>query len=339
MMNNTRWRNKDVSTLLFALFLGQVVSLALAILGFTSSLLSNQGVHTPLTQSFFSYLTLAFVYIPILLSRCRKLMVPWYWYALAGFVDSVGNYLIIKAYQFSSITSVTLLACWTIPWVIILTWIFIGTRYSIGQFVGSAVCIGGLALVFLLDANESRSGGRNPILGDVLVLGGTIGFALSNVGEEFCVKKRDRVEYIAMLAVFGLIVTMSAISMFERENLQAIKWSPEIVSIFAAHAFSSFMFYTILPFVLKIGGSTLFNLSALTTNMWAVVIRLFFYHNKVAWLYFLSFAVVTIGLIIYSVTDKDSGTATDMEVGESNIHYQVLAAENDGRSEQRVLVT
>ncbi|PIA24772.1 hypothetical protein AQUCO_32200001v1 [Aquilegia coerulea] len=251
MMNNW-WRNKNVSRLLFALFLGQLVSLALAILGFTSSLLANQGVHAPLTQSFFSYLSLALVYIPILLSRRQKLMVPWYWYALAGFVDSIGNYLIIKAYQFSSITSVTLLACWTIPWVIILTWIFIGTRYSIGQFVGSAICIGGLALVFLSDANESGSGGRNPILGDVLVLGGTIGFALSNVGEEFCVKKRDRVEYIAMLAVFGLIVTMCAISMFERENLQAIKWSPEIISIFAAHAFSSFMFYTILPFVLKV---------------------------------------------------------------------------------------
>ncbi|KAF5183621.1 Solute carrier family 35 member f2 [Thalictrum thalictroides] len=347
-MNLNGWRRKDVLSLLLVLLLGQVVSFNLAITSFTSSLLSNLGVNTPLTQSFFTYLSLALVYTPILLSQRQKLLVPWYWYALVGFVDVEANYLVVKAYQYSSITSVTLLDCWTIPWVMILTWIFIKTRYSLGQFVGAAICIGGLGLVLLSDAEDSGSGGKNPILGDLLVIGGTFGYAISNVGEEFCVKKRDRVEFIAMLAVFGLIVSMCEIAIFERKNLEAVEWTSEIISLFAAFALSTFVFYTIVPFLMKRSGSALFNLSNLTSDMWAVIIRLFFYHQKLNWLYFLSFAVVAIGLIIYSVTDKNSGTAIEAEAGDSNIQYQVLDTENEisndeitfsARSEQIDLVT
>ena len=65
---------------------------------------------------------------------------------------------VIKAYQYSSITSVTLLDCWTIPWVIILTWLVLGTRYSLWQFLGAALCVVGLGLVLLSDSTESSGG-------------------------------------------------------------------------------------------------------------------------------------------------------------------------------------
>ncbi|KAF9598053.1 hypothetical protein IFM89_024040 [Coptis chinensis] len=245
---------------------------------------TGHGVKTPLSQSFFTYLSLALVYTPILLSQRRKLLVPWYWYALAGFIDVQANYLVIKAYQYSSITSVTLLDCFTIPWVMVLTWIFIGTRYSLGQFFGAALCIGGLSLVVLSDAKESGSGGKNPIVGDLLVIGGTLGYAISNVGE---------------------------------------------ISLFAAFALSTFVFYTIVPLVMKMSGSALFNLSNLTSDMWAVIIRLFFYHQKLDWLYFLSFAVVAVGLVIYSATDEDPGAANDVEVGDPSVQYEVLTEETE----------
>ncbi|KAJ0511740.1 putative solute carrier family 35 member SLC35F1/F2/F6 [Helianthus annuus] len=52
--------------------------------------------------------------------------------------------------------------------------------------------------------------------------------------------------------------------------------------------------------IYQTSGSTLFNLSLLTTDMWAVVIRIFFYQQQVQWLYYVSFAVVGVGLLIYS---------------------------------------
>jgi len=66
----------------------------------------------------------------------------------------------VKAYQYSYITSVTLLDCWTVVWVIVLTWYALGTRYSLWQFVGAGTCVAGLALVLLSDAESPEEQGK-----------------------------------------------------------------------------------------------------------------------------------------------------------------------------------
>ncbi|CAA7404394.1 unnamed protein product [Spirodela intermedia] len=301
---------KEVWRTALVLFLGQLVSLLLAVVSFTSSLIAIRGVDTPLTQSFFTYVSLTLVYGAVFLFRRQKLLVPWYWYLALAIVDVQGNYLVVKAYQYTSITSATLLDCWTIPWVIILTWFALGTRYSIAQFLGAATCVAGLGLVLLSDAWDS-TGGKKPLLGDMLVIAGTFFYAFSNVGEEFCVKKKDRVEVLAMLGLFGTLVSVGEISVFERKDLEAVKWSATMVALFAGFAIASALFYSVVPFVLKLGGATLFNLSLLTSDMWAIIIRVFYYRQKVDWLYYLAFGVEAIGLVTYSVYDASS-TKTDL---------------------------
>ncbi|CAA6667576.1 unnamed protein product [Spirodela intermedia] len=281
---------KEVWRTALVLFLGQLVSLLLAVVSFTSSLIAIRGVDTPLTQSFFTYVSLTLVYGAVFLFRRQKLLVPWYWYLALAIVDVQGNYLVVKAYQYTSITSATLLDCWTIPWVIILTWFALGTRYSIAQFLGRP---------------------PKPLLGDMLVIAGTFFYAFSNVGEEFCVKKKDRVEVLAMLGLFGTLVSVGEISVFERKDLEAVKWSATMVALFAGFAIASALFYSVVPFVLKLGGATLFNLSLLTSDMWAIIIRVFYYRQKVDWLYYLAFGVEAIGLVTYSVYDASS-TKTDL---------------------------
>ncbi|CAL5350697.1 unnamed protein product [Camellia sinensis] len=188
--------------------------------------------------------------------------VPWYWYVLLGFIDVQGNYLFNKAYEYSSITSVTLLDCWTIPWVIVLTWFIMATRYSLWQLFGAAICVTGLCLVLLSDAGVGGGGGSKPLLGDLLVIAATLFYAMSNVGE----------------------ILMS--------------------------------------------GATMFNLSILTSDMWAVVIRIFFYHQQVDWLYYLSFAIEVVGLVIYSKTEKDPIPAQALVDGNLDAQYQVLGEES-----------
>jgi len=61
-----------------------------------------------------------------------------------------------------------------------------------------------------------------------------------------------------------------------------------------------FLFYSTVPIILKICGATMLNLSLLTSDMWAVLIRIFAYHEKVDWMYFVAFAGTAIGLVIYS---------------------------------------
>ncbi|VAH07882.1 unnamed protein product [Triticum turgidum subsp. durum] len=105
--------------------------------------------------------------------------------AAASFTSSFLANLVVKAYQYSSITSVTLLDCWTVVWVIILTRYALGTRYSFWQFLGAGTCVAGLALVLLSDAKspDEQDPGQMPLLGDALVIAGTVCFAFSNVGE------------------------------------------------------------------------------------------------------------------------------------------------------------
>nr|GMC90427.1 solute carrier family 35 member F1-like isoform X1 [Ipomoea batatas] len=219
----------DIRRTLFLLFLGQVISFVMSLMSFTSSLLATLGVDTPLTLSFFVYLALSLVYGSIFIYRRQKLQVPWYWYLLIGFADVQGNFLVNQAFQYSSITSVTILDCWTIAWVILLTWYFLGTRYSLWQFFGAAVCVAGLGLVLLSDAGVGGGGGSRPLLGDTFVIMGTLFYALSNVGEEICVKKKDRIEVITMMAISGLLVSICEIAILETKGLASVKWSPEIV--------------------------------------------------------------------------------------------------------------
>jgi len=248
------FKRKDVWGLLLVLLLGQLVAFSMAASSFTSSLIANLGVDAPLTQSFFGYLLLTLVYVPIVLHRRQKLQIAWYWYLALAFIDVQGNYLVVKAYQYSYITSVTLLDCWTVVWVIILTWYALGTRYSFLQFVGAGTCVAGLALVLLSDAESTGvpDPSKIPLLGDALVIAGTVCFAFSNVGEEYCVKKKDQVEVVAMLGLFGLLISMVQILVFERKSLEAVTWSPTMISLFAGFAVAIFIFYTITPFVLKV---------------------------------------------------------------------------------------
>ncbi|MFS7944613.1 putative solute carrier family 35 member SLC35F1/F2/F6 [Helianthus anomalus] len=173
-------------------------------------------------------------------------------------VDPVGVHinkgllaLVNEAFQFSSITSVTILDCATVIWVIILTWFFLGTTYSLWQFLGgSSMC------------------GTNLVLGDALVIAGTCFFAFSNVGEEYCVKKVGRIEVVAMLGLFGMLVSLT-------------EMYPFLLNLRGPTSMSCFMFTSLTPLVLQASGATLFNLSLLTADIWTEVIRVFLYHQKV----------------------------------------------------------
>ncbi|XP_024987769.1 solute carrier family 35 member F1-like isoform X2 [Cynara cardunculus var. scolymus] len=306
-MNSVGVKYGGFCRVLYVVCLGQLTSFSMALMSFNSSLSANLGVNAPFTLSFFSYLALTLVFGSILLYRRQKLQISWYWYVLIAFVDVQGNYLVNKAYQFSSITSVTLLDCWTVVWVIILTWLFLGTKYSLWQFFGAALCVTGLCLVLLSDSG--------------------VGGGASNVGEEFCVKKVGRIEVITMFGLFGMLVSVVEMALFERKNLESVSWSPEVILTFVGYGIAGSMFYSLTPLVLQASGATLFNLSLLTADMWTVVIRVFLYHQKVDWLYYVSFLLVGIGLVVYSKTDKYSNELPKLEDGDTDQLSRLLPEE------------
>ncbi|PQP97217.1 solute carrier family 35 member F1-like [Prunus yedoensis var. nudiflora] len=261
-----RFKEFWVKKTLVGLGLGQFLSLLITSTGFSSSELAKKGINAPTSQSFLNYVLLAIVYGAIMLYRWKPLKAKWYYYVLLGMVDVEANFLVVKAYQYTSITSVMLL-----------------------DYVHAG----------------DRAGGSNPRLGDVLVIAGSTLYAISNVSEEFLVKNADRVELMAMLGFFGAIVSAIQISILERNELKSIHWSAGAALPFVGFSVAMFLFYSFVPVLLKTNGSTMLNLSLLTSDMWAVLIRIFAYHEKVDWMYFVAFAGVCVGLVIYSGGDKE----------------------------------
>ncbi|KAJ3683171.1 hypothetical protein LUZ60_013398 [Juncus effusus] len=311
MLSSNGYFTKEAVT---GLVLGQVVSLLVTSTGLFSSDLSRRGIDAPTSQSLLNYLLLSIIYGGIILYRWRPLQIKWYYYLLLGFVDVEANYLVVKAYQYTSMTSVMLLDCWTIPCVIFLTAIFLKTRYQIGKLVGVAICVAGLVLVVFSDVHAGdRAGGRSPVKGDVLVIAGSTLYAISNVSEEFVVKSGDRIELMAMLGLFGAIISAFQISIFEREELQSIHWTKDAVVPFLGFAVAMFLFYSTVPVLLKMSGSTMLNLSLLTSDMWAILIRIFAYQEMVDWIYYVAFAAVVVGLLIYSGVSKEDDSTSQVE--------------------------
>ncbi|CAH9110353.1 unnamed protein product [Cuscuta europaea] len=300
------WNKKT----LLGLGLGQFLSLLVTSTGFLSSDLARKGINAPTSQSFLNYVLLALFYGGVMIYRKKPLKAKWYYYVILGLVDVEANFLVVKSYQYTSLTSVMLLDCWAIPCVMLFTWIFLKTKYKIGKFIGVFVCVAGLVLVIFSDVHAAdRSSGSNPLKGDLLILAGATLYAVSNVSEEFFVRSADMVELMAFLGLFGAIVSACQIGILERSELKSIHWTAGSTLPFIGFSLAMFFFYSGVPILLKISGSTMLNLSLLTSDMWAVFIRIFAYHEKVDWMYFVAFAAVAVGLIVYSGADKEAEVA------------------------------
>ncbi|TVU49561.1 hypothetical protein EJB05_00874 [Eragrostis curvula] len=329
------WRSRKT---VVGLGLGQLVSLLVTGTGFASSELSRRGINVPTSQSLLNYLLLAIVYGTILLSRRKPLQMKWYYYLVLGLVDVEANYLVVKAYQYTSLTSVMLLDCWAIPAVIFLTWMFLKTKYRLRKYSGVAICVAGLVLVVFSDVHAGdRAGGTSPIKGDILVIAGATLYAISNVSEEFLVKASDQIELMGMLGLFGALISFLELyyffnyffrSIFERSEIKSIHWNVGAVMPFIGFAIAMFLFYSLVPILLKISGSTMLNLSLLTSDMWAILIRVFAYHEKVDWMYYVAFAAVAVGLVIYSGdsnNDDRSGQVAEAGDVEEELNHEARA--------------
>lgn len=316
---------------LVGLGLGQLLSLLVTSTGFSSSELAKKGINAPTSQSFLNYVFLALVYGSIMLYRRQALKAKWYYYILLGVVDVEANFLVVKAYQYTSITSVMLLDCWTIPCVLFLTWFFLKTKYRFMKLVGVVICVAGLVMVVFSDVHSGdRSSGSNPIKGDLLVIAGATLYGVSNVSEEYFVKSADRVELMAFLGLFGAIISACQITILERDELKSIHWTAGATFPFVGFSVAMFLFYSGVPVLLKISGSTMLNLSLLTSDMWAVLIRIFAYNEKVDWMYFVAFAAVALGICVYSGCDKvEQNTA---EVADEEIEHSKHFDEEAGIS-------
>ncbi|KAK9856448.1 hypothetical protein WJX84_007778 [Apatococcus fuscideae] len=297
-------RPQQTRRLLPALLLAQVLALLIAATGVFSEALSHQGVSLPTTQSALNYGLLGLVYGCWLLQRKGGLRAALWQYALLAFLDVEGNFCLVLAYRYTSITSVTLLDSLTIPGVMLLSWLFLRAKYRAKHCLGAAICVAGVALLVITDSWQASSAEmQHPLAGDALVVLGATFYAICNVLQEVMLGSSGRVELLAMMGVFGALISAVQLVLVERQQLTQAAWSWEAVACFAGFDAAMFSFYSLVPFVLQWSGVAVLNLSLLSSDLWAGAARaiLFGGFDALAAGFFCA-AVVTVagGLIVYT---------------------------------------
>ena len=142
-------------------FFGQVLSMLTCGTGVTSQLLTNRGINIPTSQTFVNYVLLMLVFGAVTVRRGMWLAVlrrRWRSYALFALLDVEANYCVVKAYQYTNITSIQILDCVTIPVVMLLSYLVLRVRYERLHYVGVLTCMGGLAAIIAADFETKNSG-------------------------------------------------------------------------------------------------------------------------------------------------------------------------------------
>ncbi|KRZ13247.1 Solute carrier family 35 member F1 [Trichinella zimbabwensis] len=301
-----------------SLFMGQILSICLCISAVTSQYLSDYfHFHAPTAQSFSTYFFLALVYGSILAFQSSDANLVevfrsrgWRYFILA-FIDVEATFLMVKAYSYTSLASVQLLDCFTIPVVLILSFIFLKVRYLIIHIVGVSICLMGVGSLVWGDIQigHQLDDGSNRLLGDILCLCGATMYGISNVVQEWLLQNHSRTEYLAMIGIFGSFISGIQLAILENANLGTASWHQyEMILLLVAFAVSMFVFYSMVCVVIKRSSAIMFNLSTLTADFYAVLVSYFVFKHPFHILFVLSFILVVIGTIIYSVkqTEKRS---------------------------------
>ncbi|KAM6965237.1 LOW QUALITY PROTEIN: solute carrier family 35 member F1 [Aplochiton taeniatus] len=297
--------NRD---LLVTLALGQVLSLLICGIGLTSKYLADDyHANTPVFQCFLNYILLFLVYTTTLAVRQGEenllaiLKRRWWKYMILGLIDIEANYLVIKAYQYTTLTSVQLLD-FVIPVVLLLSWFFLLVRYKPVHFVGVGVCLLGIGCMVGTDVLVGRQQGlgETEVIWDLLVLAGATLYGISNVCEEFIVKNLSRVEFLGMMGLFGSFFSGIQLAIVEHKELLRVPWDWQIGLLYIGFSACMFGLYSFMPVVIKRTSATAVNLSLLTADLYSLFCGLFLFQYRFSGLYLLSFCVIVLGLVLYA---------------------------------------
>lgn len=301
--------------LLKPILCGQLLSVLICATSICSEYLTKQHVDTPVFQNLPNYLCFTLVYTTTLFIKRdendgQRLLVKilkesWWKYLIIAVIDVEANYLIVKAYQYTSITSVQLLDCFVILVVMMLSCYFLKVRYVAVHYVGLVISLVGVVCMVVADLTLGSENGvkaTNPALGDVLVLLAATCYGMSNVAMEYVSKKKKNgnIHILGMLGLFCPLIAGTQCAILEHEQLASIAWSWEVVGLLAGYTCAMFILYTCMPLVMKLSSATAVNISILTADLFALLVGHYLFQYQFSPLYLVSLGTIVVALVIYN---------------------------------------
>lgn len=296
------WTRRFVLSLLA----GQVVSLCITCTNVTTEELTTGNWQLPTTQTFFLYFSIFSIYTPYTIYKYGfqgwiKLIYKDGWkYCMLSACDVEGNFLVVKAYQYTNLLSCMLLDAWAIPVCMFFLYVYMGTRFHWTQILGAGICVAGLGLLVGADQLTNKDWEAvNKGKGDAFMILGATLYGFTNATEEFFVRKRPLYEVVGQLGMWGMIINGVQASIIEHHKMKEVTWSGRNIGLLFGYTAAMFILYTVAPLLYRLASSAYFNLSLLSSDFYGLLFGLFLFHFQPYWLYFPSFTVVILGLIVY----------------------------------------
>ncbi|KAI1329905.1 DUF914-domain-containing protein [Xylariaceae sp. FL0255] len=333
------------------LVIGQVLALALTAQNTFTTLISDAGgVSIPAFQTFFNYVLMSAVYIPLTLyyygpKKLGKILLRDGWkYFILSFCDVEGNYFTVLAYDYTNILSAQLINFWAIVIVVVLSFLILKVRYKIFQVIGILICVGGTGILLASDHIQGLNGGPgvNLLKGDLFALLGATFYGCSNTFEEWYVSKRPSYEVLAFMGFWGVIINGTQAAIFDRHTLETGDFTPKVIGYIVGYTLALFLFYSLVPFLLRIASAAFFNISLLTTNFWGTIVGIRVFHDHIYFLYPIAFVLIIIGQLLYFLAGSILGDSkkpwlgADQEDGVAGYGTAKLKAINAARRKNQM---
>ncbi|CAN8100791.1 unnamed protein product [Discula destructiva] len=307
------------------LALGQVLCLANTATSTFTTFLAARDTSIPAFQSLFNYVLLSAVYTPYMFYRygwrrvARICATDGWKYFILSFMDVEGNYFTVLAYRYTNLLSAQLLNFWSIVCVVIVSFVLLKVRYRPFQLLGILVACGGMGMLLGSDARDGTNNYDTPqkLKGDLFGLAGATFYGLSNVFEEWYVSRRPVFEVLSFMGVIGMCVGGATAGIFDRYTFQQAVWDGPVIGYIVGYTLCLFVFYSLAPFVLRMGSAAFFDISLLTGNFWGVIIGIHVFGYAVAPLYPVAFVMIIIGLVVYFLTGSILGDSKKPWLGDN----------------------
>jgi len=223
----------------------------------------------------------------------------WKYFILAC-CDVEGNFLVVKAYQFTTLLSCMLLDAWAIPTCLFFAWIYMRPKYHLTQILGILISIGGLGMLVASDKITQKDySAVSLVKGDIFMIVGASLYGFTNATEEFFVRRSPLYEVVGMLGMWGTIINGAQAAGLEHKTWMTSNWDGGVIGLLFAYTAAMFILYTVAPWIYRLASSTYYNISLLTSDFYGLLFGLFLFHYQPFWLYFPAFAVVVVGLVVY----------------------------------------
>lgn len=265
---------------------------------------------------------------------------PWVYLATA-FVAVEANYIMMLALRYTTLTSVALFDALAIPSAMVMSAAVLRRKYRFAHLLGASICLMGMAINVVTDyvsssiAHNAAAAGveikdisaeaphvrgdgsvhyPHKLLGDLLAICGGILYGINDVIAEICVCQYGGVhEYLAILALWGIVLTVIQSAILEREAVVAFfhdgACSVQVsLSLLAAYVICQVIRKTALCHFLLVSEAALLNLSMLTSDLYTAIFSIVIQEIMPRHFFYLGLVMVVSGIFIYEMTPSPVAT-------------------------------